>query len=205
MAWGQAAPASSAVQTINITGYADPVQKTELSSDPAANPASVTVLKLTDEKTRGIRDYVDLFKPVLGVAANNFDQGGIGFGITVRGFSERSNGGGVAYSIDGVPVNLPGHALTNGYGDLTPLVPELLNQSILTRGPFDVRFGANALGGSVQFVTQDSPTPGAALSAGSFDFGRGFASVAVGAARPPATPLWSPRTHRGIATMPSCA
>lgn len=73
MAWGQVAPASNAVQTINVTGYADPVQKTELSNDPAANPASVTALKLTEEKTRSIRDYVDLFKPVLGVAANNFD------------------------------------------------------------------------------------------------------------------------------------
>ena len=166
---------------VNITGYAEPVQKSELSNDPAANPASVTVLKLSEDKTRGTRDYVDLLKPVVGVAANNFDQGGIGFGFTMRGFSERSNGGGVAYSIDGVPVNLPGHALTNGYGDLTPLIPELLDQLILTRGPFDVRFGANALGGSVQFITQDGPTRGAALSAGSYDFARGFASTPISA------------------------
>ena len=191
-AWCQATPAGNAepaqAQTgqaaivlprVNITGYAEPVQKTELSNDPATNPASVTVLELPPEKTRGTRDYVDLLKPALGVAANNFDQGGIGFGFTMRGFSERSNGGGVAYSIDGVPVNLPSHPLTNGYGDLTPLIPELLDQLILTRGPFDVRFGANALGGSVQFITQDSPTAGAALSAGSYDFARGFASTPI--------------------------
>lgn len=123
----------------------------------------------------------------------------------MRGFSQRSNGGGVAYLIDGVPVNLPGHALTNGYCDLTPLVPELLDQIILARGPFDVRFGANALGGSVQFVTQDKPTPGVALSAGSFDFGRGFASVGVGPAQRRASRHWSPRIHQAIATTPSCA
>lgn len=185
-AWSQATPggeAASGVQElprVDITGYAEPVQKSELSNDPASNPASVTVLKLPDEKRRGNREYVDLLKPIMGVTANNFDQGGIGFGFTMRGFSERSNGGGIAYSIDGVPVNLPSHPLTNGYGDLTPLIPELLDQLILTRGPFDVRFGANSLGGSVQFITQDNPTPGAALSVGSYDFARGFASVPIG-------------------------
>ena len=177
----QAPPAQEAavLERVTVTGYAESVPKTDLSNDPAANPASVTVLKLPDEKKRGTRDYVDLLKPVVGVAANSFDQGGIGFGFTMRGFSERSNGGGVAYSIDGVPVNLPSHALTNGYGDLTPLIPELLDQIILTRGPFDVRFGANSLGGSVQFITQDAPTPGAAISAGNYDFGRGFATAPI--------------------------
>ncbi len=178
-ACGQPAPSAVPAQVVDITGYALAVRKSELSNDPATNPASVTVLRLTEDRTRGTRDYVDLLKPITGVAANNFDQGGIGFGFTMRGFSERSNGGGVAYAIDGVPVNLPGHALTNGYGDLTPLVPELLEQIILTRGPFDVRFGANALGGSVQFITQDSPSGGAALSAGSFDFARGFVTQPI--------------------------
>ena len=177
VAWAQSPQEAATLPPVTVTGYAEPVPKSELSNDPAANPASVTTLKLPDEMKRGTRDYVDLLKPIVGVAANNFDQGGIGFGFTMRGFSERSNGGGVAYSIDGVPVNLPSHALTNGYGDLTPLIPELLDQLILTRGPFDVRFGANSLGGSVQFVTQDNPVRGAALSAGNFDFVRGFGAL----------------------------
>lgn len=176
-AWSQSPPV--VFPPITITGYAEPVDKSELSNDPAANPASVTVLRLPEEKKRNNRDYVDLLKPVMGVAANNFDQGGIGFGFTMRGFSERSNGGGVAYSVDGVPVNLPSHALTNGYGDLTPLIPELFDVLVLTRGPFDVRFGANALGGSLQITTQDRPEPGAALTAGNFDFARGFAAQPV--------------------------
>ena len=171
---GQAQAGAIALPAVSVTGYAEPVQKSDLSNDPAANPASVTVLKLPEEKARNNRDYVDLLKPIMGVAANNFDQGGIGFGFTMRGFSERSNGGGVAYSIDGVPVNLPSHALTNGYGDLTPLIPELLDVVVLTRGPFDVRFGANALGGSTQFITQDRPPGGAVLTGGNYDFARGF-------------------------------
>lgn len=173
----QAQSPGDPTQTIVVTGVLDPVNKSDLSNDPAAGPASITVLRLPDEKKRGVRDYVELLKPVMGVAANNFDQGGIGFGFTMRGFSERSNGGGVAYAIDGVPVNLPSHALTNGYGDLTPLVPELLDTMVLTRGPFDVRFGANSLGGSMAFTTQDMPARGAAAAAGNFDFGRLFVAV----------------------------
>jgi outer membrane receptor protein involved in Fe transport len=177
----QGQPASTGdpipMQTVVVTGVLDPVNKSDLSNDPAAGPGSITVLRLPEEKKRGVRDYVELLKPVMGVAANNFDQGGIGFGFTMRGFSERSNGGGVAYSIDGVPVNLPSHALTNGYGDLTPLIPELLDTMVLTRGPFDVRFGANSLGGSMAFTTQDMPARGAAASAGNFDFGRLFVAL----------------------------
>ena len=174
---GQAQPSqgTAVLPPITVTGYAEPVEKSDLSNDPAANPASVTVLKLPEEKKRNNRDYVDLLKPITGVAANNFDQGGVGFGFTMRGFSERSNGGGVAYTIDGVPVNLPSHPLTNGYGDLTPLIPELLDTVILTRGPFDVRFGANALGGSTQFITQDAPPPGVVVTGGNYDFARVFA------------------------------
>ncbi len=170
---------------VEITGYAKPRPKTDLADDPAANPASVTVIDLPEEKKRNTRDYTELLKPIMGVASNNFDQGGIGFGATMRGFSERSNGGGIAYMIDGVPVNLPSHALTNGYGDLTPLVPELLERIVVTRGPFDVRFGANALGGSMQFTTQDNPLAGAALSAGNHEYARGFADypIAFGGAR----------------------
>ncbi len=187
-AWGQLAPSDSnavpagqaqpgqgtvTLPTVYVTGY-KPVPKSELSNDPAANPASVTVFDYSDEKKRSIRDYADLLKPITGVAANNFDQGGVGFGYSLRGFSERSNGGNAAVFIDGVPVNLSSHTLTNGYADLTPLIPELVDRFVLTRGPFDVRVGAHALGGSLQITTRDRPPSGAVLTGGSFDFGRGL-------------------------------
>ncbi len=154
-----------------------PVRKSELTNDPAANPASVTAIKFSDEQKLNLRDYTELLKPIMGVSANNFDQGGIGFGFTLRGFSQRSNGGSAAVFIDGVPVNLPSHTLTNGYADLTPLVPELVDRFILTRGPFDVRAGANALGGSLQITTLDAPATSAILSGGNFAYGRALGIV----------------------------
>ena len=96
--------AVSTAEPVLVTGE-EIVEKTELTNDPAAEPASVTVLRYSEEQKRNLRDYTDLVRNVTGVSANNFDQGGVGFGIALRGFSERSNGGNVAYLIDGVPVN----------------------------------------------------------------------------------------------------
>src|SRR5215203_341984 len=171
--------AVSNVERVVVQGE-EVVEKTELSPSRAAAPASVTVLKYTEEQKRNTRDYTDLLRNVTGVAANSFDQGGVGFGFALRGFSERSNGGNVAYSIDGVPVNLPGHVSSNGYGDLFPLIPELVDTFVLVRGPFDVRFGAFDLGGSLEITTLDHPPSGLNLSVGNFDFYRGLLVYGLG-------------------------
>jgi hypothetical protein len=171
--------AVSSAERVVVTG-AETIDKTDLSPSEAAAPASVSVLKYTEPQKRNLRDYSDLLRNVTGVVANNFDQGGVGFGLVLRGFSERSNGGNVAYSIDGVPVNLPGHPSTNGYGDLFPLIPELVDTFVLVRGPWDVRFGAFDLGGSLWITTLDHPPNGLELSIGNFDFYRGLLTYGLG-------------------------
>ena len=168
-------PGTVVLSLIEVTGSYKTAPKSDLANDPAANPASVTVIEYSERERRNTRDYADLLKPLTGVAANSFDQGGVGYGFTLRGFSERSNGGNVAYYIDGVPVNAPGHQSSNGYGDLNPLVPELVGRLELTRGPFDVRAGAFALAGSAQYFTDNSPSSGATINGGSYDFGRALA------------------------------
>lgn len=177
--WSQSTPSATTLPPVDVTGYKS-VPKTDLSNDPAANPASVTVIDYPDDKRRNTRDYGDLLKPVTGVSANSFDQGGVGYGLTLRGYSERSNGSNAAYSIDGVPVNLPAHVSSNGYGDLNPLIPNLVDRIVLTRGPFDVRFGSPALAGSFDITTLDTPPSGATLTGGNFGLGRGFAVYAAG-------------------------
>ncbi len=130
----------------------------------------------TEEETRAVRHYQDLLKKIAGVAANDFDQGGVGFGLTLRGFTERSNGGNAALYIDGVPVNQPGHRTANGNGDLSSLIPELIESFTLVRGPFDVRAGPFALAGSAHYETRDAPSSGVSLKGGSHSYGRGFAA-----------------------------
>lgn len=170
-----------ASQPIDTTSYFIGLSKSGLSSNQAANPASVTVIRYSEETTRATRSYVDLLKPVTGVASNDFDQGGVGFGFTLRGFTERSNGGNVALFIDGVPVNQAGHRSANGNGDLSSLIPELVDTFVLTRGPFDVRAGPFALAGSAFYTTADYPTSGVLAKGGSFEYARGMAVYNFGA------------------------
>ena len=173
-ALGQNSASITDPERVIVTGE-NLVDKVDLTIKQEAQPASVTVLKYSEVAKRNTRDYSDLLRNVTGVAANSFDQGGVGFGIALRGYSERSNGGNVAYAIDGVPINFPGHVSSNGYGDLFPLIAELVDTFVLVRGPFDVRFGSFALGGSLNITTLDHPRSGADVSFGNFDFARGLA------------------------------
>lgn len=166
---------------IDATSYFEAISKSGLSADRAAYPASVTVERYSEDTTRATRSYVELLKPITGVAANDFDQGGVGFGLTLRGFTERSNGGNVALFIDGVPVNQAGHRSANGNGDLSSLIPELVDTFELVRGPFDVRAGPFALAGSAYYTTADSPTSGVLAKGGSFEYARGMAVYNYGA------------------------
>ena len=160
-----------------LNDYTNTISKSALSSDQAASPANVTSYLYSESTTRGINGYEELLKPVTGVAANNFDQGpAVGYGIALRGFSERFSGRLSALHIDGVPINQTSHQLSNGYGDLFPLMPELVAGFTLTRGPFDVRAGAHAVGGSAFYTTADAPSSGvtAKNSGGSLDSQRGL-------------------------------
>ncbi len=160
---------------ISKTSYVLGISKSELSSSQAANPSSTTVIRYSEETTRLVRDYQSLLKPIAGVSANDFGQNGVGFGLTLRGFSSRSNGSNVAVYIDGVPVNQASHRSSNGNGDLSPLIPELVDSFELTRGPFDVRVGPHALAGSAHYTTADEPTSGVLAKGGSFGYARGVA------------------------------
>ncbi len=173
-------PANSAEPSLGLppiskTSYVLGISKSELSSSQAANPSSTTVIRYSEETTRLVRDYQSLLKPITGVSANDFGQNGVGFGLTLRGFSSRSNGSNVAVYIDGVPVNQASHRSSNGNGDLSPLIPELVDSFELTRGPFDVRVGPHALAGSAHYTTADEPTSGVLAKGGSFGYARGVA------------------------------
>ncbi|HEV8320451.1 MAG TPA: TonB family protein [Myxococcota bacterium] len=71
---------------------------------------------------------------------------------SVRG-APLEEGGSLAVSVDGVPVNLPGAALGPGYADLAFLPPELVGRVELDRGPFDPRDGDFATAGALRVTT----------------------------------------------------
>lgn len=149
------------------------VLQTDLIGGEAAGPASVTVFGADEINSTPVFSYGDVLRPVSGVTVNNFGQGGVGYGISLRGFPSGSHGRDVAVFVDGIPMNEPAGTPT-GYVDLNPLIPELIESVEVVRGPVSVRSGNYALGGTINFRTLSRPSSALGVSAGSYDRYRGY-------------------------------
>lgn len=166
---------SDSPERVVITGSNVTPSKAELSNDPLASPSSVSVRTGNDLKRETIQSYGDIFRPVAGVSVSNYDQGNLSYGLSLRGFDAGNHGGDIAYTLDGVPVNLPSANVgTNGYDILSPLIPELIQSAAVFRGPFNERFGNFALGGAVDLRTVSLSPSLLSVTAGSFDVYRGL-------------------------------
>lgn len=91
---------STQLPEVLVTGSNAEPQKSDLSPAAAANPASVSVVKYPEEEKRDIQSYADLFRPITGISVSNFGQGGLGYGITVRGWPEGDHGHDIAYFVN---------------------------------------------------------------------------------------------------------
>jgi hypothetical protein len=77
----------------------------------------------------------ELLEAVPGMVVTQHSGDGKANQYFLRGFN-LDHGTDFAFSIDGVPVNLPSHAHGQGYSDLNFLIPELVSQIDFKKGPF---------------------------------------------------------------------
>ncbi len=162
------APAQSGttdLQTIEVESGTG-TSRTDLSPSTAARPASTHVMKKQAIERLPIMTYGDLFRRAPGMNVSNYDQGIVGYGLTIRGFSDGNHGRDIAYSIDDVPVNEVSSQHTSSYADLNHLIPETIERIEITRGPFSVEHGDANLGGSVNIITKKSEDSASATIAG---------------------------------------
>ena len=171
---------SKALPETVVSGTNDVPTMSELSPLPSAQPVSTTTLTQEQIAKQSVTTYGDLFRPLTGVSVNNFGQGGVGYGIALRGFPDGDHGRDIAYALDGVSFNEPSALHINGYADLNPIIPETVESLTLHRGPFNPRFGNFALGGSVDIVTASTMPTGLSLAGGTDDYGRLLASYGFG-------------------------
>jgi outer membrane receptor protein involved in Fe transport len=162
--------------------------RTEVTANAAALPAPTTILDSKYiQQSPYTGTYGDLLRQFPGVNVNNFGQGGLGYGISIRGFTDLEHGRDVAYFIDGVPVNEVSSVQTPNYADLNILIPETVERLEIIRGPFSVLYGDANLGGSVNIVTKRFDNMGSAGGYGGyFNTIRGVVTYA------------RPRTERSI-------
>jgi outer membrane receptor protein involved in Fe transport len=166
-----AALTPTALPSVTVTGRLTP-PKESLSSDPAADPATVVTVNQADIANMPIMSYGDIYRWLPGFDVANYGQGGLGYGISIRGWDDSQHGHDIATFIDGMPINEVSSLQINGYTDLNPLIPELVKSAEVTYGPFNARYGNFALAGSASFTTLDSPATGVYLSGGSFGTAR---------------------------------
>ena len=149
------------------------VGKVVVSQSVTAQPANSTVITGEEIRQRPVTSYGDIFRPVAGFNISNYNQGIIGYGLTLRGFNDGEHGRDVAYFIDGVPINEVSSQHTPNYADLNPLIPETIERVDIVRGPFSVEYGDSNLGGSVNIITKRAePFATVGVSGGSFSTGR---------------------------------
>lgn len=151
--------------------------KTQISPSVLALPGNSTVIDAAEIARLPVQSYGDLFRPVAGFDVSNYGQGGVGYGIALRGFSDAEHGRDVAVFIDGVPINEVSSIHTPNYVDLNPLIPETIRSISIVRGPFSVEAGDANLGGSIFIETKRAePFSTVGASGGSFGTWRGLAT-----------------------------
>ena len=155
---------------VEVTGKQRPVDKTALSTEQSAGPSSVSVLGRDYIAKQAVNSYGDLLRPIVGVNVANYQVGGVGYGIEMRGYVATEHARDIAFSIDGVPQNQGSSLQANGYTDLNPLIPEIIRSFEVVRGPFSPLYGDHALGGAIAFHTEDRIQPGILLSYGTYGF-----------------------------------
>lgn len=151
-----------------------------ISTSVTALPAATTVVNAPTISRAPIATYGDLFRFLPGFNVSNFGQGAIGYGISMRGYTEAEHGRDIAYSIDGMPVNEVSSLHTPNYADLNILLPESIKSIEVIRGPFSVEYGDSNLGGSVAITTkQAEPFASVGVSGGTQGTVRGLATYST--------------------------
>jgi hypothetical protein len=114
----------------------------------------------------------ELMEAVPGMVVTQHSGDGKANQYFLRGFN-LDHGTDFAFSIDGVPVNLPTHAHGQGYSDLNVLIPELVDSIDFKKGPFHPEVGDFSGAGAANIRLVGRLAEGIAnLQVGAFGYAR---------------------------------
>lgn len=131
-----------------------PLDEILAQADRPYSAASSSTIRGFDLRTRPTRSSQDLLQLAPGLITSQHAGGGKAEQIFLRGF-DADHGTDVAISVDGVPVNMVSHGHGQGYADLHFLIPELVEDIEVYKGPYNTRFGNLATAGAITFSTKD--------------------------------------------------
>ena len=110
--------------------------------------ASTGLVTAEELRRRPLLRPAEVLEAVPGVVVTQHSGSGKSNQLFARGFN-LDHGTDLATSLFGVPMNMPSHGHGQGYTDLNPLIPELVDSVRWRLGPYDVRDGDFASAGSI--------------------------------------------------------
>lgn len=141
----------------------------QLDVELAANPIHLGEMLVRAERSfsaassRAVRDFDLQVRPrasahqmlqmAPGLIIAQHAGGGKAEQIFLRNF-DADHGTDVAVTVDGMPVNMVSHGHGQGYADLHFLIPELVQELEVDKGPYFARHGNLATAGAIQFRTK---------------------------------------------------
>jgi outer membrane receptor protein involved in Fe transport len=139
-----------------------------------AGAASQGTVSKEELKRRTLSRPGEVLETVPGVIVTQHSGGGKANQFFLRGFN-LDHGTDFATSIDGVPVNLPTHAHSQGYSDLNFTIPELIGRVDFRKGVYYADLGdfSSAGAADIQYVNV-LPQSIAQVEGGSFGYERGL-------------------------------
>ncbi len=119
-----------------------------IQADRASSAASSRAVRQFDLQTRPSRTAHQMLQLAPGLIIAQHAGGGKAEQIFLRGF-DADHGTDVAISVDGVPVNMVSHGHGQGYADLHFLIPEVVEELDVKKGPYFAEFGNLARSGFI--------------------------------------------------------
>jgi len=132
------------VQRVAVSGHYD-------NAVGSSDAASQGVIRAELLKSRPALRPGEVLEFVPGLIVTQHSGDGKANQYFLRGFN-LDHGTDFATSINGVPFNLPSHAHGQGYTDLNPLLPELVQRIEYRKGPYFARSGDFSAAGAADIV-----------------------------------------------------
>jgi hypothetical protein len=134
-----------------------------------ADAASRGTAGRDDLADRPLLRPAEVLEAVPGIVVTQHSGAGKSNQLFARGFN-LDHGTDLATSLFGVPLNMPSHGHGQGYTDLNPVIPELVERVVWRLGPYDVRDGDFGSAGAVDIDYVRRLDRGfAKVEAGSYD------------------------------------
>jgi outer membrane receptor protein involved in Fe transport len=125
-----------------------------VQADRSYSTASSRAVRDFDLKIRPNRSAQDMLQLAPGLVIAQHAGGGKAEQIFLRGF-DADHGTDVNISVDGIPVNMVSHGHGQGYADLHFMIPEVIEEVDVYKGPYFAEYGNLATAGAVAFRTRE--------------------------------------------------